>query len=391
MDSISGAEARRIALHAQGFGDPASNGRVTLRHLRRVVDRTKLIQIDSVNVLERAHYFPLFSRCGPYDRSLLEETAYRRRELVEYWGRMASFIPTQMWPLFRPRMERPHPRFAAWAEAESDYVDSTYRQVAERGPLSAADLEDPGPRHGLYWSRTKGKTALEWLFARGRLTVSYRKNFERHYDLTERVVPPEILSQRFSDGEAQRRLIAEAAHALGVGTVKDIGGYFGVGVKAARARVAELVESGTVVPVAVEGWRQPAYKHADAKPLRADGTAALLTPFDPLIWERDRTERLFGFHYRIEIYVPAPKRVHGYYVLPFLMGDELVARVDLKADRRASVLLVQGAFAEPKTDPRAVAGRLAPALRSMADWLSLSSIRVRRNGNLSVLLSRATR
>lgn len=391
MEHISEAEARRIALAAQGFGEPRSNGRVNLRHLRKVLDRTKLLQIDSVNVLVRSHYLPLFSRLGPYPMDLLDRTAYERRELVEYWGRQASFIPMKMWPLFRTRMERPHPRFAAWAEAESDYVESTYRQVAEHGPLSAGDLENPGPRGGPYWTRTKGKTALEWLFGRGRLSVSHRRNFERYYDLTERVVPPEIFAQRPSDDEAQRGLIAEAAHALGVGTAKDIGGYFGIGVKTARVRIGELVEYGTVVPVQVEGWRQAAYMHTKAKAMRADDVSTLLTPFDPLIWERDRTERLFGFHYRIEIYVPAPKRVHGYYVLPFLMDDELVARVDLKADRKSSALLVQGAFAEPRTNRGDVAARLGEELRSIADWLSLSSIHVRRKGNLSGPLSAAAK
>lgn len=383
MSDLSAAQARRVALAAQGFADPRPTGRIDVRHVRRVVDRVKLLQIDSVNVLVRAHYVPLFSRLGPYPMSLLDRAAYRRRELVEFNGRMASFVPMDTWPLFRTRMERPHPRYAAWADANADYIEWVYAQLRDRGPMSAGDFEDERERRGPWWDWSQAKASLEWLFRRGRAAIARRVNFERHYDVVERVVPPEVLARRLSEEEALRRLVSHAARAIGVGTAKDVAGYFGVGVKTARPQIAELVDEGVLIPVRVEGWRQPAYLHADAKTSRTEDVAALLTPFDTLTWERDRIERLFDFRYRIEIYVPKSKRIYGYYVLPFLMGDRLVARVDLKSDRASSSLLVHGAFVESGADERAVADRLGAELHAMAHWLELEHVKVGRRGALS--------
>lgn len=389
-EQISGAQARRIALNAQGLGPRGSNGRVGAPHLRKVIDRTKLLQIDSVNVLVRSHYMPVFSRLGPYSMNLVDDAAYKRRELTEYWGRQASYIPMDMWPLFEARMERPHPAWLSFAEANAAYLDWVIEQLRERGPLPAGALDEGkrDRRGGHWWNRTLAKSSLEYLFVRGRVAVASRRNFERQYDLTERVVPKEILAKHVEPEDAQRQLIAGSAHAIGLGTVKDIAGYFGQRVKDAHLRLKELADAGKVVPVRVEGWKQPAYMYKQAKAKPMDGTAALLTPFDTLIWERNRIERLFGFYYRIEIYVPAPKRIHGYYVLPFLMDDAFVARVDLKADRQTSALLVQGAFAEPGRDKKLVAARLGAELRSMADWLGLENVVVKRNGDLAPTLAK---
>ncbi|HEX6970487.1 MAG TPA: crosslink repair DNA glycosylase YcaQ family protein, partial [Micromonosporaceae bacterium] len=351
-ESLSLAQARRIALAAQGFADPPPAGAPNPRHLRRVLGRIGLLQIDSVNVLQRAHYLPVYSRLGPYPTALLDRAAYHRpRELFEYWGHEASLLPVELHPHLRWRMAEA--REKAWGSvrrvaAEQPHLIGWVRdEVRANGPLTAAQIEHDAPRDtgnwGWNWSAVK--KALEFLFWAGEVTTAHRTGaFARAYDLTERVLPATVLDvPRPPTAQAHRTLVSIAARALGVATDADLRDYFRIPVAGARLAIAELVEAGELLPVRVPGWRQPAYLHAEARLPRRVGGNRLISPFDPLIWRRARTERLFGFAYRIEIYVPAPQRVHGYYVLPFLQGERFTARVDLKADRKARVLLVQAA------------------------------------------------
>ena len=389
---LSASEARRIALAAQGFADPPPPRRVDRRHLHRVMGRVGAIQLDSVNVLVRSHYLPLYSRVGPYHRSMLDRTAYVRRELFEYWGHEASLMPPAFHPLFRWRMHRAD----AWsgmvkvAREHPGYVEAVLAEVAERAPISAGELSEPGPRReGWGWGWSLGKRALEWLFWTGRLAAMRRPNFERVYDLPERILPPDVLAAPTpSEEDAHRELLRIASRSLGVGTARDLADYFRISVPDARPRIAELVEAGSVRPVSVEGWRQAAYLDPAARLPRSVEGRRLLSPFDSLIWERSRTERLFGFRYRLEIYTPESKRAHGYYVLPFLMGDGLVARVDLKSDRKTSTLLVQGGFGEPGAEPKATAAALAEELQRIAAWLGMDRIQVAARGGLAVHLRR---
>ena len=406
---LSAKEARRLALAAQGFGRPRPAGRVDARHLRRTVDDVGLLQLDSVNVFCRSHYMPVFSRLGPYPREALDQLAWHenpggkprragRRDLIEYWGHEASLLPAELQPLLRWRMARVDQ--LAWkgvarlGAEQPGLLEFVLKMVRERGPLRASDLAAKGRRRepGEMWNWSEEKTALEYLFYAGRLCAARRVNFERLYDLPERVLPPAVLdSPTPPEEEAQRRLIMIAAKRLGVATEPDLGDYFRLPRTESKARVAELVEDGGLIPVRVEGWRQPAYLTAErpAGLRRAASARALLTPFDSLVWARDRAERLFGFRYRIEIYVPAPKRVYGYYVLPFLLGDRLVARVDLKSDRQAGMLRVRGAFAEPGADHARVAAELAGELRPLSEWLGLGGVSVGRKGDLAKPLRRA--
>jgi uncharacterized protein len=391
-ESLSLAQARRIALAAQGFTDPAPRGVPTRRHLRRVLERIGLIQMDSVNVLQRAHYLPLFSRLGPYPTDLLDDAAYRRpRALFEYWGHEASLLPVTLQPALRWRMARAHE--FAWGRMrrigtdQPDLVRWVRDEVAARGPVTAAEVEQDLPRRrtdhwGWNWSDVKA--ALEWLFWTGEVAAAARNGaWARRYDLTERVLPASVLAQPTpSEREAHRRLTAVAARALGVAAEAELRDYFRLPAAEFRGVVDELVEDGALVPVQVAGWRQRAWRHRDARLPRRVRAAALLSPFDPLIWERSRTERLFGFRYRIEIYVPAPKRVHGYYVLPFLLGDRLVARVDLKADRQAGILRVPAAWVEPGADVDTVGGALASELWRLAGWLGLDKVAPPERGDL---------
>ena len=363
---MSLAAARRTALAAQGFADPLPTGRVTARHIRRVLGRIKLLQIDSVNVLVRSHYLPLFSRLGPYDMGLLDDMVYKRRELYETWAHVASLLPVEYHPLLRWSMR-------SRREAPPNAED-VYREVAERGPLSAAQLADPGERRGPWWGWNDGKLALEWLFREGRLSTAARPNFERLYDLTERVIPAEILALPTPDeATARKQLLLLGAAAHGIGTDRDLCDYFRLNLTKTRPTLRELVEEGTLIPVEVEGWKERAYLHAEARTPRRVERAALLTPFDPIVWERSRAERLFGFHYRIELYTPAPKRRYGYYVLPFLLNEHLVARVDLKTDRAAGRLLLRAAYVEPGYEARSeeIAAALHEQLVSMASWLGV--------------------
>ncbi|MGZ4120466.1 MAG: winged helix-turn-helix domain-containing protein [Actinomycetota bacterium] len=397
MLELSAADARAIALRAQGFGEPHPSGRIDLRHLRRLFGRVKLVQIDSVNVLVRAHYFPAFSRMGVYARGLLDRMAYERRELFEFWGHEASLIPVELYPLMHWQMERAK-RGELWggihrfAKENAAYVEQAYAEVRDRGPLAASDLSEKERRGEKWWGWAKQKSAMEWLFWTGRVTTSTRRNFERVYDLTERVIPERFARAPVPPEEEQHReLLAMAAHAMGVATATDLADYFRIKKPVARPRIAELVEAGRLVPVHVEGWKYPAFMDPSVRSARRVDARALVSPFDSLVWERARTHRLFDFHYRIEIYTPAHKRVHGYYVVPFVLGDTLVGRVDLKADRKADALLVHAAYAEDGRPPGDVAGPLAGELRLLAEWLELEKVRVGARGNLARALRSAIR
>ncbi len=352
-----------------------------------------LLQIDSVNVVERAHHLTLFSRLGPYDTGLLER-ALERRKLFEYWARMASFAPIEDYPLYRPRMDlisRSAEKWVPGLEARRPgYVEAVYREVAEHGPLTASDLDDPGEKLGPWWGWADGKIALEYLFASGRISVAFRRNFTRYYDIVERVIPEQHLDYpELSEEETWRRLLLQASRALGVGTVADIANYFRIGINQSRAILRQLAADGELSEVSVEGWPSPVYLHPDVAVPRMARARALINPFDTFMFNRDRIERMFDFTYRIEIYVPAPKRVYGYYVFPFLLGDGLVARVDLKADRKGGVLMVPGAFLEAGADPGHVAGELAAELAEMARWLNLGDVAVGRKGDLATSLRKA--
>ena len=382
---LSLAEARRIALAAQGFGSAGRKGSVGTDELSGIVDRLGLIQLDSVNVVVRSHYMPFFSRLGPYYRPLVEKMAFDERRHFEYWAHVASLLPIGMHPLLRYRMRSAVPRWRAkrLIEEAPGYVDAVLEEVRERGPLCVSDLDDPGERKGPWWGYSDGKTALEWHFMTGAVTTSTRRNFTRYYDLTERVIPSDVLAQDDIDEEdAQRQLMLLATRCHGVGTAKDLADYFRIRPLEASARLLELIDSGHVREVTIEGWKEPAYLHPEAIDPGEIRGEVLLTPFDPVVWERDRAERLFDFNYRIEIYVPEPKRRHGYYVMPFLMDGELVARVDLKAERDRGVLRVKGVFVEEGAGRIEVASRLADELKLMARWLGLDRVVAGRRGNL---------
>lgn len=355
--------------------------------------RLHLLQIDSVNVLTRAHYMPLFSRLGPYDRDALDGLAYRERFLFEYWGHEASLLLTELYPLFRWRMDRSHELWSKrWASKEAiALLERVFDEVATRGPIGVSDLDGVGRRSGPWWGWAPGKAALEHLFADGRITTADRRNFERRYDLVERVVPADLLAMHVDQPEAHRRLLIRAADALGVATLPDLADYFRLKPAECAPRLAELLEGGDLLPVTVEGWRKPAYMRPGAPIPRAIAARALLSPFDPVVWARERTERIFGFRYRIEIYVPEPKREFGYYVLPFLLNEDLVARVDIKADRAASRLWIRSAWLETGRDAAVVAAALAQECRDMASWLGLEQVHVDRRGTLATALRAALR
>ncbi|MBV9485417.1 MAG: YcaQ family DNA glycosylase [Frankiaceae bacterium] len=395
MRSLSIAQARRLAIGAQGLTGTRATSEPTRRHLRKALSHTGLFQIDSVNVLARAHYLPAYSRIGPYDVSVLDRMAFKHREMFEYWGHEAALLPVELHPLMRPRMAYWESRLTTWSELQRvlkerpGYVDAVYQDVVDRGPVSAGEVAEDQKRGTANWgwNWTDAKIALEYLFYVGRITTSSRRNFERLYDIPERVIPAQILALPTPDEhEAQRQLLLLAAKSHGVGTLGDLADYYRLRNPAARPRLAELVEDGRLEEVEVRGWSQPAYTLPGAKIPRRVAGRALLVPFDPLIWERDRTERLFDFHYRIEIYVPARKRKYGYYVLPFLLSDALVARVDLKADRALGVLRVQAAWAEPGA-PGETAAELAAELVLMAQWLGLGDVVVEPKGDLAASLT----
>lgn len=381
-ERLSLPAARRIALAAQGFAEKRPPT-VTPARLGRTIDRLGLHQIDSVNVLSRAHYLPAFSRLGPYDRGLMDRAAWgprRARRMFEYWAHEASLLPLDLHPLLRWRMaeadrgERGWTNLRTFAGERRAEAEAVLDRIRAEGPLAVSDFDEGRSRSG-WWEWGDAKRRLEWLFWAGHITTATRRGgFERVYDLTERMIPAAILALPTpGKAEAHRALIERAARAMGVATAGDLRDYFRTGVAETKAAIAALAEEGVLIPATVEGWRQPAWLHRDARPPRRIDARALLVPFDPLIWERDRTERLFGFRYRIEIYTPAEKRQYGYYVLPFLLGDRLVARVDLKADRQAGVLRVLSMHFEEgaRADVREALGE---ELNAMAGWLGLESV-----------------
>jgi uncharacterized protein YcaQ len=401
MTRLSIAQARRIALAAQGFADPRPAGTVTARHLRRVLARVAILQLDSVNVFCRSHYLPVLARLGPYRRDLLDRLAAHtsgpvRRELFEYWAHEASLIPVELQPLLRWRMARAH--LDAWtgvrsiAATQPALVEDVRHLVRDHGPIRAADTGVPraGRRPGEMWNWHDGKIALEYLFYAGEVTAARRVNFERRYDLPERVLPVEVLQAPTPEpATAIRELVALAARSLGVATEPDMRDYFRLPHEASKQAVAELVAAGRLKPVTVSGWAAPAYLWPAARRPRRVGARALLSPFDSLIWFRDRTERLFDFEYRIEIYTPEAQRRYGYYVLPFLLDEAIVARVDLKSDRAAGSLRVQSAWLEPGHEAAHVADELADELVTTAGWLGLDRVEVVPRGDLAGRLDRA--
>ncbi len=396
-EDFSLGEARRIALAAQGFDRPRPNRRVNVRDLATTIRRIGLLQIDCVNVLAPAHYQVLFSRLGPYVRPILDDLVYKGREFTEQWAHEASIVPVESWPLLRHRMETHRVRpygFESFLERSPAYVARVLEEVRARGPLTADDLADPEdvPRRiaGDAWVGTVPRAVLEAHFGRGLLAVAERRpNFARAFDLAERVVPARHHERKVDRQDAQRELLRLAARSCGIAAAEDLADYYRMPVREARPRIGELVESGELREVRVAGWRAPAYLQREARLPRQIAAAALLSPFDPVVWYRPRTERLFEFEYRIEIYVPAEKRRWGYYCLPFLLGDRLVARVDLKADRAGGRLLVVAAYVEPHNDPRVVAEALGRELRIMAGWLGLGSVVVGPRGNLARVLRAA--
>ena len=399
MRQLTVLQARRIALAAQGFtrSRPGVDGDVSARHVTRVIDRLGFFQIDSVNVLARAHYMPLFSRLGAYDVELLHQAAGRSpRRLFEYWAHEAALVDVRLWQAFRFRMDTAATK--AWGgprrigREQPDFVEWVLQEVRDNGPLTAREIEHDVPRETGHWgwNWSEVKMALEYLFFKGDVTAARRNSaFERVYDLPERVIPRAQLEAPPMDAaEAHRVLVGHAAGALGIGTTQCLRDYFRMDPALTKAAIEDLVETGELLPATIAGWRRPAYLHRDAVLPRQVSARALLSPFDPLVFERTRAEQLFDFRYRIEIYVPAEKRVHGYYVLPFLLGDRLVARVDLKADRQAGVLVVHGAWAEPHA-PEHTAEELAAELRLMARWLGLASVAPPAKGDLAGELTAA--
>jgi uncharacterized protein YcaQ len=392
--TLSASAARRIALAAQGLADPRPSGRIDRRHVRKVFERVGLIQIDSVNVLVRSQELPLFARLGPHPRHLLAAMA-ADGELFEYWGHEASFIPVERYPLFRFKMDearqgRTYGGLTRLAREKPEYLATVLEDLAIRGPMTASELDQTERRKGPWWDWSQAKIALEYLFWVGDVSARRRSNFEREYDLADNVIPPHAYEQPApTEQESRRELLALAARSLGVGTFADLADYYRLNKPRSRAALASLVDDGRLLPVRVEGWKEPAYLDPTARRPRTVRARALLSPFDSLVWERKRVERLFGMRYRIEIYTPPEKRIFGYYVLPFLLGEDLVARVDLKADRKAGVLLAPGAFAEPGVPADAVVDELAAELALMAGWLGLGRVAVGDRGDLAAPLRAA--
>jgi uncharacterized protein YcaQ len=405
VDQLTKLQARRIALAAQGFTDRA-HATPSPKTLERTVTRTGVLQVDSVNVLQRAHYMPLYSRMGPYDVDLLRRattsTGRRERTLVEYWAHVQALMPVELWPLMRHRMEHYRAERGKWGFTADTALEPRVRDaVRDRGPVTARDLEDelstgPRTREHWGWNWSEARKVLDYLYLVGDVAIAGRNSqFEVVYDLPERVLPAAVLDAPTpTPQEAVTELVRRAARSHGVASLACLADYYRLrlqpapGAASAKVAVEELVEAGELAPVTVQGWKRQAYLHRDARVPRRVGARTLLSPFDPVVWERARAEALFDFFYRIEIYVPQDKRLHGYYVLPFLLGDRLVARVDLKADRATSRLLVPGAFAEADAPPE-TADELAVELRRLAGWLGLDDVVVGVKGDLSPALGAA--
>ena len=387
-DSISPAAARRIALAAQGFGRPRPDA-VGTRQLNALIQRLGLLQLDSVNVLERSHYLPVFARLGAYDKALLDKLTFARRAPYrEYWAHEAALIPLDDWPLFRFRMQDYRDSSASaddpWLAAHADTLAWLRAELAEKGPLPASKIERDAaaPRRGSWWDWDEVKRGLERMFRVGDVVSAGRAGFERTYALPEQVMPDEVYAREVPREEAIHALMERSVRAHGIGTLSDLADYYRLKTADARPALRRLVDEGVVREVTVPGWGRPAFLHRDARIPRRIETTALLSPFDPVVWERARALRMFGFHYRIEIYTPAPKRVYGYYSLPVLVDEALVGRIDLKNDRKRGVLRVQSAWREPGV-PGAVAERVVPALRELAAWQGLGDLEVVDRGDLA--------
>ncbi len=394
VERIDPTAARRIALAAQGFGRLRARGRVDVRHFRKLMRSVGLLQLDSVNVIARSHYLPAFSRIGPYDRGALDRYAAHSRELFEYWGHEASLLPVEDFPLFRWRMEsfarRPWRRARELMSEHPGYIEQVEEEIRERGPLTVSDFTDRGGRRGPWWGWGPGKVALEYLFATGRVSARRGPQFIRVYDLAERMIPVEhYRGTPAPQHDAYRQLLLRSARFHGVGTSADLADYYRLHLPTARPILEELAGDGLLVRAEVPGWRGPTYLHPEAVRARSAAGTALVSPFDPLVWNRDRALRLFDFHYRIEIYVPEPKRTYGYYVLPFLHDGHLVGRVDLKAHRTSGNLEVRSAHHEAGVDPAHVAGPLREELCRVAQWLRLDGIVFADRGSLMPALQRA--
>ena len=388
--TLSRAQARRVALAAQGFLDPRHTA-PTMRTFNRTLARTGVLQVDSVNVLQRAHYMPLFSRMGAYDPGLLQRAAEERpRRIVEYWAHVQAFMPVELWPVMQHRMASyRQQRGKWWRDVPEDLSASVLAEVTARGACTARELDDGRPRRKDHWgwNWSEARKALDFLYMVGDLAIAGRNSqFEVRYDVPERVLPAEVLAQPVpSEGDAHRELVARAARSHGVATLRCLADYYRMRQDQVLPAVHDLVEQGVLEEVRIQGWNRPAYLHREARLPRRVAARAFLSPFDPVVWERERAERLFDFHYRIEIYTPADKRVHGYYVLPFLLDDRIVARVDLKADRASGVLVVKAAYAEPGA-PEHTPEELDAELRELASWLGLSAVVVEPRGDLAPLL-----
>jgi uncharacterized protein len=397
-NTLSASEARKIALHAQGFRQQDKSKSVSWANIAKTIDALHLLQIDSVNVLSRSHYLPLFSRLGSYEHALLDKRtlAAKNRHVFECWAHEASFVPLQLHPLMRWRMQRAqngkgkYSGISAFNRENKTFLSDTLDFIAKHGPVYAADVPGGGKSSGGWWGWSKGKLALETLFDQGLITAASRDGFERLYDITERVIPEDILSlQTPTEADTFKTLTEMAGEALGIGTAFDLRDYFRMPVAEAKAALEANVEEGSLIPVRVEGWKAPAYLHRTAKLRRTAGGDALLSPFDPLVWFRERTERLFNFHYRIEIYTPESKRKFGYYVLPFLHDEKLAGRLCLKADRENNLLRANQTHVETECDPAETSAAMAGQLKAMAGWLGLSGIEIGRKGNLSKDLRKA--
>ena len=380
--------AVRAFLGAQGFIDSRPTGRIDARHFSKMIGRLRVLQLDSVNVVTRAHYLPAFARLGSYDRLALDRWIYDGGNMFEYWFHEQSCAPMSFQPMMRSRMDgfQNHgwSRLKELRENEPGYVQSVLEEIRSSGPLTSRQLSDPGEKTGAWWGYGKGKIALDHLFLTGQICVSRRVNFQRHFDIPERVLPRSVLDSATPTPEgADRSRVLEAAKALGIGTVADLADFFRMRKTETARAVESLVQKGDLDEVSVPGWGQPGYMRPDVVvPRRRRGTA-LMAPFDTLVWDRARTERMFGFRYRIEIYTPKPKRIYGYYVLPFMVDGALVGRVDVKADRQSGVLRVPGAFAEDGVDTSHVGKALAGELATMAEWLELGDVQVQRHGSLA--------
>ncbi|HIG72420.1 MAG: crosslink repair DNA glycosylase YcaQ family protein [Myxococcales bacterium] len=391
--SISIHQARRIALAAQGFSAPRPKGRVDRRHLRKTMGRLQLLQLDSVPVVVRTQYMPFFSRLGAYRADMLDEIAYDADEWFEAWSHEASLLPVEMEPWLRwskqgAREGNTWRHLYSLAQKDPGYIEAVLGEVKARGPIAARDLEDPRRRSGNWWgSRSGGAVALDWLYRIGALGVRRTRNFVKQFDLLERIVPAEIRARETPTLESSLdELLMRSASAHGIASADCLVDYFRLPVRPAKARLELLVEDGRLEKAGVEGWKKPAYRHPEAKLPREIKAVTLLSPFDPVVWNRKRIKALFGFDYRIEIYTPVKKRKYGYYVLPFLMGERLVGRFDLKTDREARVLRVLAAHAEFDVDFGEVATAAARELVTLASFLGVDRVQVGRRGNLAKAL-----